>query len=286
MSLPKKSLMGLGTVEARFMTQHTDFYARTCPPPPAERSGGGGGGDRRADRELTKSAATRLRHRLDPPPGTGWPSRSRLSWRNESCTSRSSRTGPCAPVQPGQGRRALLRTALDRLAKPRPTRDGPPDPTGRPPGGGPTPWSSSPNGHWPPATCPTALGTPTPLTVTVDLAILRKDLGALAAAVEFGLPPSAEAVRRTACATQALPVIFGGTGQHLDIGRLSRTVPGPLRRALIARDQSCVLPGCDRPASGRRQHPVHLTVANVPLFTELRAGSPAWLSRSLRGSPW
>ena len=33
----------------------------------------------------------------------------------------------------------------------------------------------------------------------------------------------------------------------LDIGRLSRTIPRPIRRALTIRDGGCAFPGCGRP---------------------------------------
>jgi hypothetical protein len=35
----------------------------------------------------------------------------------------------------------------------------------------------------------------------------------------------------------------------IDVGRAERTIKGPRRRALIARDQHCQWPGCERPAS-------------------------------------
>ena len=35
----------------------------------------------------------------------------------------------------------------------------------------------------------------------------------------------------------------------IDVGRSKRTIRGPRRRALIARDKHCRWPGCERPAS-------------------------------------
>jgi hypothetical protein len=51
-----------------------------------------------------------------------------------------------------------------------------------------------------------------------------------------------------ACAAGIIPVTLDSQGQPLDIGRQTRVVPGPLRRALVARDRGCCFPGCDRPA--------------------------------------
>src|SRR5262250_3126633 len=39
----------------------------------------------------------------------------------------------------------------------------------------------------------------------------------------------------------------GGDRQPLDVGRASRTVPGPLRRAVVLRDGGCTFPSCDVP---------------------------------------
>ena len=48
--------------------------------------------------------------------------------------------------------------------------------------------------------------------------------------------------------------------QPLDIGRSSRTVPEPMRRAVIARDRHCRFPGCRRPARWcDAHHIVHWT---------------------------
>ena len=35
----------------------------------------------------------------------------------------------------------------------------------------------------------------------------------------------------------------------IDVGQAERTIRGPKRRALIARDQPCQWPGCERPGS-------------------------------------
>ncbi len=59
---------------------------------------------------------------------------------------------------------------------------------------------------------------------------------------------SVAAARRMACDAGILPVVLGGSGQILDLGRQRRLFTGPLRRALMLRDGGCAFPGCDRPA--------------------------------------
>ncbi|WP_419863646.1 DUF222 domain-containing protein [Candidatus Poriferisodalis sp.] len=67
-----------------------------------------------------------------------------------------------------------------------------------------------------------------------------------AAITENGTVLGAADLRRIACDTQVIPVVMGGPSEVLDVGRAKRTIPPGLRRALIARDQRCVWPGCER----------------------------------------
>jgi 5-methylcytosine-specific restriction protein A len=53
-----------------------------------------------------------------------------------------------------------------------------------------------------------------------------------------------------------VPVVFDGAGQPLDVGRLTRSIPDGLRRAVTARDRGCAHPGCDRPPSWCEIHHV------------------------------
>ncbi len=66
------------------------------------------------------------------------------------------------------------------------------------------------------------------------------------AITETGTVLGAADLRRIACDTGVIPVVMGGPGEVLDVGRAKRTIPPAIRRALIARDQGCVWPGCDR----------------------------------------
>ena len=79
------------------------------------------------------------------------------------------------------------------------------------------------------------------LVVTVDYDTLRGQLGA--ATLDDGGQLSADIVRRLACDAAVIPVVLGGAGQVLDVGRERRLFTGPLRRALVARDGGCALPG-------------------------------------------
>ena len=67
-----------------------------------------------------------------------------------------------------------------------------------------------------------------------------------AATTETGTVLGAAEARRIACDTGVIPVVMGGPGEVLDVGRAKRTIPPAIRRALIARDQGCVWPGCKR----------------------------------------
>jgi hypothetical protein len=55
---------------------------------------------------------------------------------------------------------------------------------------------------------------------------------------------SAETSRRLACDASVVVIREGTDGSVLDVGRKTRTVPTPIRRALVARDRNCRFPGC------------------------------------------
>jgi 5-methylcytosine-specific restriction protein A len=54
-------------------------------------------------------------------------------------------------------------------------------------------------------------------------------------------------LRMLACDWGVVPAVLGSTGEPLDIGRLTRTIPTGLRRAVAIRDHGCAYPGCHRP---------------------------------------
>ena len=55
---------------------------------------------------------------------------------------------------------------------------------------------------------------------------------------------SAETCRRLPCYASVVVIQEGPDGSVLDVGRKTRTVPTPIRRALAARDRCCRFPGC------------------------------------------
>jgi hypothetical protein len=79
------------------------------------------------------------------------------------------------------------------------------------------------------------------------------------------LPPAT--ARRLACDAQIIPLVLGGSGVPLDLGRARRRPTHAQRAALIVRDRGCVFPGCDRPPSWCDAH--HLLPWDAGGFTDL-----------------
>jgi hypothetical protein len=94
----------------------------------------------------------------------------------------------------------------------------------------------------------------THLQVTTSLETLLGLCGAPAAEMEFSLPISAKAVERLACDCSVTRILLNSDSMVIDVGRARRTVSGPKRKALNARDKHCVWPGCDRPPTYTSAH--------------------------------
>jgi len=86
------------------------------------------------------------------------------------------------------------------------------------------------------------------IQVTTSVETLLGLVGAPAAEMEFALPISSKTVERFACDCGVTRVLLGSESTVIDVGRSKRTVSGPARRALDARDGHCRWPGCDRQA--------------------------------------
>src|SRR6266403_6004188 len=90
------------------------------------------------------------------------------------------------------------------------------------------------------------LGQRTHMQVTTSLETLLGLTGSPAAELEFSLPISSKAVERLACDCSVTRILLGSDSTVIDVGRSKRTVSGPARRALDARDGHCRWPGgCD-----------------------------------------
>ena len=63
-------------------------------------------------------------------------------------------------------------------------------------------------------------------------------------------------VRRLACDADLIPAVLGTDSAILDWGRERRLFDGPLRAAIVARDEHCTFPGCGRPATWCQAHHV------------------------------
>ncbi|MER7010009.1 DUF222 domain-containing protein [Saccharopolyspora sp. NPDC000359] len=111
------------------------------------------------------------------------------------------------------------------------------------------------------------------LSITIDFDDLRRGLDR---ADEDGMPGTldatdqpitAENIRRIACDCEVLPMVLGGDGLPLDVGRTKRTAPTHIRAALLQRDGVCAFPGCDRPPGTPDAHHIVSWVDGGP--TEL-----------------
>ncbi len=95
-------------------------------------------------------------------------------------------------------------------------------------------------------------GSATTVMVTVDLETLRSQLGA--AGLDTGEAISAGEAMRLACNASIVPVVLGGRGQPLHLGRARRLFTSSQRLAMAVRDGGCRARGCTIPASWCEAH--------------------------------
>jgi len=107
------------------------------------------------------------------------------------------------------------------------------------------------------------------ILVAVDFEVLKGRLGA-ATLLNSGDKISAGEARRLACDAEILPVVMSGRSVPLDLGRRRRLFTGHLRALLIARDQGCAFPGCDKGPEDCEAH--HILSWFLGGRTELRNG--------------
>jgi hypothetical protein len=100
-----------------------------------------------------------------------------------------------------------------------------------------------------------------PMASRIEL-LVTIDYQSLAGALEkpgltqHGEYVSAAAARRMACNGGILPLVMGGKGQPLDLGRRRRFFTKGQKRAIAARDRGCANPGCSMPTHRCEVHHV------------------------------
>ena len=110
--------------------------------------------------------------------------------------------------------------------------------------------------HLDPARLPAHGGHPTMVMVTTTLESLQKKLSTASITGSFGgdVRISATETRRLACNAKIVPVVLGGKGEILDLGRGRRLFSPAQVRALRVRDKGCVVEGCGMPAAMTEAH--------------------------------
>ena len=103
-----------------------------------------------------------------------------------------------------------------------------------------------------PARLPQHGGRATTVIVTISLDQLRQDLGVGELVGAQAL--SATEVRRLACTAGIAPMVLGGQGEILDLGREQRLYQPPQVKAMVVRDRTCRAHGCDIPATWCEAH--------------------------------
>ncbi|HAY42454.1 MAG TPA: hypothetical protein DCY59_02390 [Micrococcaceae bacterium] len=73
------------------------------------------------------------------------------------------------------------------------------------------------------------------------------DLASATAVTAHGVPLEPSELRQLLCEAKIIPIVFGGKGQVLDVGRAQRLFPEPIKKAAFARDRGCIVPGCSAP---------------------------------------
>ena len=111
--------------------------------------------------------------------------------------------------------------------------------------------------HLDPKTLPAHGGDATTVLVTITLDSLRTELatgGLIDADLDAGDNLSAEAIRRLACTAGIIPVVLGGKGEILDLGRTRRLFSSAQRKAMALRDKTCRAEGCTVPVRWCEAH--------------------------------
>ncbi|MFC7402499.1 DUF222 domain-containing protein [Citricoccus sp. GCM10030269] len=100
-------------------------------------------------------------------------------------------------------------------------------------------------------------GTRPQVLVTIDYETLRRQVdeglresrpASPISTASYTSPINPQTIRQWACDANLIPIVLGGEGQILDVGRSQRLFSQKLRQAIAARDGGCAAPGCSIPA--------------------------------------
>ncbi|GAB2983504.1 HNH endonuclease signature motif containing protein [Nocardioides montaniterrae] len=102
-------------------------------------------------------------------------------------------------------------------------------------------------------------GDTTTVMVTVTLDDLRRDLATagVIGSLDGDLRITADEARRLACTAKIIPVVLGGKGEILNLGRARRLYSPAQHKALRLRDKQCRAEGCSIPATWCEAHHSH-----------------------------
>jgi hypothetical protein len=91
------------------------------------------------------------------------------------------------------------------------------------------------------------------INLTTTIEGLKNELGVPPADLELSLPISTRTLERLACDCTMSRVLLADS-MVIDVGRATRVVSAPMRRALRVRDKGCRWPGCDRQVNWSTPH--------------------------------
>src|SRR6202162_1301318 len=91
------------------------------------------------------------------------------------------------------------------------------------------------------------------INLTTTIEGVKNEVGAPPADLELSLPISTRTLERISCDSTMSRVLLADS-TVIDVGRATRAVSAPTRRALRTRDKGCRFTGCDRPVDWTNPH--------------------------------
>ncbi|HEY8634208.1 MAG TPA: DUF222 domain-containing protein [Candidatus Dormibacteraeota bacterium] len=112
-------------------------------------------------------------------------------------------------------------------------------------------------------TLPRRNGVKPHVSLTTTIEGLKNEVGAPPVDLELSLPISTRTLERIACDCTMSRVLLADS-MVIDVGRATRTVSAPMRRALGKRDRGCRFPGCDRQVNWSTPHHIDFWARGGP----------------------